>query len=174
MSAEDAVDLDSLFADVYPSLFRYSQRLTGDADAAHDLAQEAFVRLWRHEVSGEPAGLRVWLFKVVTHLARDRARVASKRLRLLERNPGDAPLPRAGPAPDVALEREQEVAAVREALGVLAPRDREILLLREEGFSYREIAEAIGVAPTSVGTLLARALRRFTEAYGTRHDRQAS
>ena len=34
------------------------------------------------------------------------------------------------------------------------------------GLSYRELAEAIGVQPTSVGTLLARARHRFTEALG--------
>lgn len=165
MSAENAVDLESLFAEVYPRLFRYGHRLTGDADAAHDLAQEAFVRLWRHQVVGEPAALRVWLFKVATHLARDRARVTANRLRLLERNPSAAAAPSAGAGPDVALERAEEVRAVRKALDALAPRDREILLMREEGFSYREIAEAVGVAPTSVGTLLARAQRRFAQVY---------
>lgn len=174
MSAEDAVDLESLFVEVYPRLFRYCHRLTGDADAAHDLAQEAFVRLWRHQVTGAAPAVRVWLFKVATHLARDRARVAANRLRLLERNPSDAAGPSASAGPDVALERAQEVAAVREALDALAPRDRELLLMREEGFSYREIAEAVGVAPTSVGTLLARAQRRFAEAYGAPRDRRPS
>ena len=42
--------------------------------------------------------------------------------------------------------------------------DREILLMRYSGFSYKEIAEAVEVANTSVGTLLARAERRFAEA----------
>ena len=42
-------------------------------------------------------------------------------------------------------------------------RDRELLLMRYSGFSYREIADAVDVAATSVGTLLARAERRFTQ-----------
>ena len=37
--------------------------------------------------------------------------------------------------------------------------------MREEGFRYQEIADAVGVAPGSVGTLIARAVKRFTEAY---------
>jgi RNA polymerase sigma-70 factor (ECF subfamily) len=37
--------------------------------------------------------------------------------------------------------------------------------MREEGFRYAEIAEVVGVAPGSVGTLLARALRRFAAVY---------
>jgi len=39
------------------------------------------------------------------------------------------------------------------------------LLLRQEGFSYKEIAQVVNVAPTSVGTLLARALERFASVY---------
>jgi DNA-directed RNA polymerase specialized sigma24 family protein len=37
--------------------------------------------------------------------------------------------------------------------------------MREEGYKYEEIAGVIGVAPASVGTLIARALKRFLEAY---------
>jgi DNA-directed RNA polymerase specialized sigma24 family protein len=39
-----------------------------------------------------------------------------------------------------------------------------MLLMREEGFRYREIAAVVNVAPASVGTLLARAVRRFEKA----------
>jgi DNA-directed RNA polymerase specialized sigma24 family protein len=45
-------------------------------------------------------------------------------------------------------------------------RERELLLLRAEGYSYRDIASALELNETSVGTLLARARRRFEEAYG--------
>ena len=51
------------------------------------------------------------------------------------------------------------------AMDELPERDRHLLLMREEGFSYQEIAAAIGVAPGSVGTLIARAIKRFTAVY---------
>ena len=57
------------------------------------------------------------------------------------------------------------VPAVRAALQELSERDRTILLMREEGFRYAEIADAIGVKHTSVGALVARALRRFSAAW---------
>ena len=57
------------------------------------------------------------------------------------------------------------MASVRRALDGLAPRDRELLLMREEGFSYREIGGAVGVSASSVGTLIARAQKRFTDAW---------
>jgi RNA polymerase sigma-70 factor (ECF subfamily) len=68
--------------------------------------------------------------------------------------------------PAEQLERAGRVAMVRRALLQLSDRDRTLLLLREEGFAYMELAEAIGVDPSSVGTLLARARRRFAAVLG--------
>jgi RNA polymerase sigma-70 factor (ECF subfamily) len=157
------VSFDDLFEDVYPGLHRYCVRLTGDEDVAADTAQEAFVRLLERGVKGEPAGLKAWLFKVATHVIRDRVRVEGNRARLLAANP----------TPDAVedhtaerIDRSRRVADVRRALDSLDERDRTLLLMREEGFQYRELAEAVGVEPTSVGTLLARARRRFAEAVG--------
>jgi RNA polymerase sigma-70 factor (ECF subfamily) len=156
------VDFDAFFDEVFPSLFRYCVRLTGDADTAEDVAQEAFVRFVRDEPKGPHKALRVWVFKVATHLVRDRYRVSENRRRLLERNPVS---PSPMPDPEVELHRGEAVAEVRKALDELSERDRQLLLMRGEGFSYREMAEEVGVSATSIGTLLTRAEKRFVEAY---------
>lgn len=161
------MDFDALYDEVFPPLYRYCQRLIGDPDAAEDVAQEAFVRLLDREVTGEPPAVRVWLFTVATHLIRDRWRVNQNRRRLLEINPVT---PGAGPDPEEETERGQEVAAVRRALDALDARDRELLMMREEGFSYREMAEAVGVQSTSVGTLVARAQKRFAETWSRQQE----
>ena len=153
------MNYDRVFERVYPALFRYLHRMTGDADAAEDAAQEAFVRLTEHSLPEEEA--RPWLFTVATNLIRDRARKASRHRRLEPH----VPTPRAPVGPEVSTERKERIAMVRKALGELAERDQTMLLMREEGFKYAEIAEAVDVAPGSVGTLLARAARRFEEAY---------
>ncbi len=155
-----ATDYDALFRRVYPSLFRYLHRLTGDTDAADDMAQEAFVRLLGRRLPEDEA--RLWLFTVATNLFRDRARMSRRRERILSANPWR---PAALPRPDEVLERSRAVDGVRKALDKIAPRDRQMLLMREEGFRYDEIAQAAGVAPGSVGTLLARAARRFAAVY---------
>lgn len=160
-SHRDAVDFEQLFNDVYPQLHRYCARMTADADVAEDVAQEAFVRLLDRKVEGDPPGLKAWLFKVATHVIRDRAKVRDNRARLLEANPvGTA----AADDPDEELARAERVARVRRALATLEERDRTLLLLREEGFSYRELANAVEVKASSVGTLLARARRRLARA----------
>ena len=160
VSPGTAVDYDALFRRLYPSLFRYLHRLTGETDAADDIAQESFVRLLGRDMPEDEA--RLWLFTVATNLFRDGARTRKRRERLLAVRPWT---PTALPRPDEAAERAATVKAVREALGTLAERDRQMLLMREEGFRYDEIAKVAGVAPGSVGTLLARAARRFVAAW---------
>lgn len=155
------MDFDQTFDDLYPPLVRYCHRLTGDRDAAEDTAQEALVRLFTHKVEGPPPALRAWLFKTATHLVRDRYRVEENRRRLLEANPVT---PGAPEDPDEVLVRASERTRARVALDRLAERDREMLLMRYEGFSYKEIADVVNVAATSIGTLLARAERRFLDA----------
>ncbi len=156
------MNYDRLFDRLYPPLFRYLRRLTGDSDAAEDAAQEAFVRLTEQSIPENE--VRPWLFTVATNLIRDRARKADRHRRLQPH------VPRASrpEAPDVSAARKERIAGVRAVLAELSERDRTMLLMREEGFKYDEIAKAVGVAPGSVGTLLSRAARRFEKIYTAR------
>lgn len=153
------MDAALLFAEHHASLFRFLSRMTGDPDAAEDAAQEAFVRLV--ERPPQPGDTRAWLFRVGINAARLAARTRSRRLRLLEGAPERAPVGDAPPRPDEALATAEARARVRAALDGLSERDRTILLMREEGFSHREIAEAVGTTTKSVGTLIARALNKL-------------
>lgn len=154
------MDIDALFRRYHPSLFRYLCKLTGDADVAADAAQESFVRLLRQDLPEAEA--RPWLFTVATNLVRDGARKGARRERLL----AEIPLPQhAGARADEMVERNEEIERVRAVLARMPERDRQLLLMREEGFRYEEMAQVVGVAPGSVGTLIARALKRFVTTY---------
>jgi RNA polymerase sigma-70 factor, ECF subfamily len=157
------VDFDAVFEKLYPALFRYLHRLTGDQDVAEDIAQEAFLRLLRQPLP--EAEIRPWLFTVAMNLVRDRARKSERRQRLLTAAPN---LVTRIPLPDEDVERSERIAGVREVLDQLPERDRQLLLMREEGFKYDEIAAVVGVAPASVGTLIARALKKFVAEYEAR------
>lgn len=153
------MDVAGLFAEHHPALFRYLARWTGDRDLAADAAQEAFVKLM--EKPPQPGQTRAWLFRVATNAARESARTRGRHLRLLEQSPGRVPIGDAPPNPDAALDASEKQRMVRQALDALGERDRTILLMREEGFSHREIAEAVGTTTGSVGTLIARALDKL-------------
>jgi DNA-binding CsgD family transcriptional regulator len=54
-------------------------------------------------------------------------------------------------------------------LALLKPREAQLLLLRASGLAYRELAEATGIHPNSVGTLLARAEAEFERKFRARY-----
>ncbi|CAN5865565.1 N/A [soil metagenome] len=154
------MSFEALFHRMYPSLFRYAYRLTGDTDTADDVAQESFVRLLDHAIPTEQAD--TWLFTVVTNLVRQGGRKSARQKGLLSIFPV---APAAPVRPDEAVEQGERIAAVHATLRKLSARDQQMLLMRQEGFSYAEIAGAVGVAPGSVGTLLVRALEKFAQHY---------
>ncbi len=155
------------YAARFASLFTYLDRLTSDPDLASDIAQEAFARLHRRgEMPDQPGG---WLAAVANNLIRDEQRRSSRQLRLLADEPTRAPSGSPAADPAETLERAEKVRAVRAALDTLSARDRQALLLRHAGYSYREIAAALRLAETSVGTTLVRAGRAFRTAFKEMH-----
>ena len=154
--------LTTLFAEFHAPLVRFLTRRLGDRDRAEELAQETFIRALKQEtITSE----RSWLFAVASNLVRDETRRDArrrKRLELLhEQSKADAV---AEPEP-TSMERAAEQALARRAVEALGERDRDALLMREEGLSYEEIATALDLSVGSVGTTLSRARRRLMEVY---------
>ena len=152
-----------LFHSHFHRLVRYLDRLSGDPELASDLAQESFIKL--HRRGALPDHPEAWLITVAMNLFRNARSTAARRRRLLtaarvEVSLGDAP-----PSPGQLLEGVAEAERVRAAIDRLGERERQLLLLRAEGYGYREIAAALDLNVASVGTLLARAKRAFREAY---------
>ena len=154
-------DTERLFRTYHGTLVRYLTRRLGDRDWAEEIAQETFVRALRQD---EIVNERSWLFAVATNLVRDEARKDARRRRHLELLAAEARDAQVD-GPDISMERALDAADARRALDVLAERDRQALLLREEGLDYPEIAEILGIAVGSVGTTLSRARRRLAESY---------
>jgi len=76
----------------------------------------------------------------------------------------------AAPSGETEVIREWEKDVVRRVMQKLSDRDRTALLLREEGYSYEEIALRLQVNPKIVGTLLARAEERLKKKYGQEEE----
>src|SRR5438270_9961311 len=155
-------DLDKLFREFNQPLVRYLTRRLGDRDWAEEVAQETFLRAARQ---GEIVSERSWLFAVATNLVRDEAKKDARRRRHLELLAQEAKADSVVEPPVTDIERAQERALARRAIDALGERDREALLMREEGLDYNEIAEALDLSLASVGTTLSRARKRLVEAY---------
>lgn len=139
-------------------------RRTGDRERAEDLAQEVFVKV----LEAPPRNPKPWLFAVALNLARDEGRRAVRQQHKLTLLKGELD-GSAAPAPDEEMEQREKRVLVQDALDDLAEQDRAVLLMKAEGLSYDEIADATGLAKGSIGTTLARARRRLVEAYRERN-----
>ncbi len=157
-------DFDALFLAHYDGVYRLLYRIVGAREDAEDLTQETFLRLARQRFRGDQEhNVRAWLYRVATNLAYNLLRGEARRARRQQAygaSAGEAEV-----EPTELAARQDERAAVRRALASLPERQAQLLLLRHAGLSYRELAEAVGVAPGSVGTLLARAEAAFEKAY---------
>ena len=143
-------------------------RLSGDFELADDLTQDAFVRLYRRGALPDSPGQ--WLVTVALNLLRNAAASRSRRRRLLTVTRAEAVHSDPAPAPDDASVTSDSRTRVRETMGRVPQREQRMLLMRAEGFSYREIARMLDLSEGSVGTLLARAKRLFLDAYGDTSD----
>lgn len=153
-----------LFQRHYDRVYGILFRLVGTRAEAEDLAQEVFLRLYRQRFAmRREHNVGAWLYRVATNQGYNALRSRQRRWRrdtALLPDPTDAE-----PAPVEAAAQAETRAAVRAALARLPQRDVQLLLLRQMGLSYAELAEACGVAPGSVGTLLRRAGDAFRKAY---------
>lgn len=157
------IAFERLFEKDFARLYRYLDRLTGDPGLADDLAQESFVRLYRR--GSLPEKPSSWLVSVARNLLRDERRGSARRWQLLELRGAAGDLDPPMPSPESDVLAGEAAAQVRRTLAAISLRDRQMLLLRQEGYSYREIAEAMEVSPASVGTMLVRATEAFRKAF---------
>ena len=162
----DTAAFEALFRRHYDRVYGLLFRLVGNRVEAEDLTQEVFLKLYRRPLRGSREhNVAAWLYQVATNMGYNHIR---GRRRFWQRNV--VLVPEANSRQDDPAERaaERETrAAVRAALARLPERQVQLLLLRQMGLSYAELAEACEVAPGSVGTLLARAAEAFRKAYGT-------
>jgi RNA polymerase sigma-70 factor (ECF subfamily) len=153
-----------LFNAHFQRLFRFLDRESGDPDLAADLAQETFIRLYRR---GAPPDLpSAWLISVALNLFRNERASVDRRRRLLNAARSEGAHSDPAASPEEAAMAESERRRVRLALDRLPERERQMLLLKAEGFRYREIAAALNIKEASIGTLLARATQAFRELHG--------
>ena len=157
---------EALFLEHWAYVYRLLCRLVGDSAEAEDLALETFVRLYQKDQfrtnEFNPGG---WLHRVATNLGLQSIR-GWKRREHYEQTAGKYALeetPEDGPAEVIAHEEERRL--VRLALAQMNERQSQLLILRHSGSSYKEIAEALDLAPTSIGPLLLRAEREFEKQY---------
>lgn len=155
-------DLERLFREHWPRAYRAARLVTGDAAAAEDIAQEAFVRAWKHAGAFDPRRGSVvgWLLTITRNLAIDAVRVRKP----VAIDPAallgyDAATAERGPGEHAELADDRE--RLRVALARLPEeQSRAVVLAGLLGYTAREIGEMedipLGTAKTRIRTALLR------------------
>ncbi|HJW90888.1 MAG TPA: sigma-70 family RNA polymerase sigma factor [Anaerolineales bacterium] len=163
-ASQELAQFESAFHEHWHRVYGVLFRLVGDHAEAEDLALEAFWRLYRQP--RQPSdNLGGWLYRVAMNLGFNALRARKRRARYEEQAGRLESTSAANSDPAETTERTDQRARVRAVLAQMQPRAAQMLILRFSGFSYAEIAAAIGVAPASIGTLLARAEGEFEKTY---------
>ena len=158
----DREDFDQLYRENYSRLLRTLYAITGDASAAEDCVQEAFVKAWRAWPKFRPeAAPEAWLHQIAVNTAisyrrRSRLRTVGEILRRIGR-------PVAGEDPAHAATQAEIVRAISS----LPPRVAADFVLRyHHGYNNREIARLEGVSERTVGARLAQARDELARRLG--------
>lgn len=140
-----------------PRVLGLATRLLSDASEAEDVAQEAFMRVWRVAGAWQPGRARfdTWLHTVVLNLCRDRLR---RRRETTTDTVPDAMDP--APSAEGALVEAERGQAVAAAIAALPERQREaILLVHYQDLSGADAAAALDISVEALESLLARGRR---------------
>lgn len=118
-----------------------------------------------YQRSSPPDDPVAWLFTVGTNLLRNAGSKRARRAHLLDAHRSRAVHSDEAPSPEVTTEAAEDRQRVLNAIDRLAERERELLMLFSEGYSYREMATILCLKESSVGTLLRRAKEAFRTVY---------
>lgn len=145
-------------------IVRLAARILGSTGAAEDVAQEAFVRVWKHAGNWEDpkqagAKFTTWLYRIVLNLCIDEKR--KRRFADIDAIPE-----RADETPDAEenMQRREKSQRVKAALAELPERQRAAFVLCfYEDYSNKDAADMLGISVKAIESLLVRARRTLRD-----------
>ena len=165
----DGNAFEALVAAYEKNVYNLALRMTGNAQDAEDMAQEAFVKAYTSlpGFRGD-SKFSVWLYRIVSNVCLDFLRRQNRRpASSLSQEDEDGEesqmdIPDESQSPEQLLERSLTQEAVQRGLQSLSEEQRQILLLREiQGLSYEEIAETLDLEAGTVKSRIFRARKKL-------------
>jgi RNA polymerase sigma-70 factor, ECF subfamily len=155
-------EVTSLYRELREPLLRYLVCLGLSKDEAQDVVQDTFLSLHRHlTAGGSQDNIRGWVFRVAHNQARNRQ--GSYHHRFTESLDPQFHSTLDETTPERVVLEKEKLQRLAKAVAALTNSERECLLLRAAGLRYREIGEALGIATSTVGDTVERAIKKLTE-----------
>ncbi|WP_043644027.1 RNA polymerase sigma factor [Caenispirillum salinarum] len=152
-------DVRALFLAHRRELEVYLTRQVSCRDTAADLLQETFVRLVQQPPTADLSNVRAYLYRIARNLVIDHFRRHGRRQTVIMPVEDLHAIADEAVPIDQALDAEQRLMLLRQAIADLPERTRQIFTLnRIDGLTYAEVAEFLGISESSVQKHLAKAL----------------
>ena len=164
--SSETCEATTLYRELRQPLLRYLVCIGLSADEAQDVVQDAFVSLQRHlAAGGSQQNVRGWLFRVAHNAARNRQKSFHRRFgeSLDDHVEAQIELFVDNATPERAVIEKEKFRRLAKAVRLLTETERECLLLRGGGLRYREIGEVLGLATSTVGDTVERAIKKLAE-----------
>ncbi|BDX38090.1 DNA-directed RNA polymerase sigma-70 factor [Tenuifilaceae bacterium CYCD] len=150
------MNFDSFYNDNYSCIYRFCLQWIGNSDDAKDIAQEVFTELFeRLTKQVDFINPRAWAYRVAYN------RCINLHKRKQQVVYGDIIITQADV--DNSLERREQFLRIRKAMNKLSEKERALVILYKEGFSYKEMSAVIEINENSVGKTLSRAIDKMTK-----------
>jgi RNA polymerase sigma-70 factor (ECF subfamily) len=165
-AATEKIQFDEAFTLHHRTVFRAARSVVHDCGLAEDVTQEVFIRLYKHMDSIKDAEmLRPWLIRVALNVAKNTLR-GNIRANTRDENYVKETVETSVFSVESEYEQQAEVSEINRALNKIKEPLRSCLVLKQQGLSYREIAESLELNEASIGTFVARARQEFMRFYG--------
>jgi len=158
-------EFEKLALPLLDPLYNFARWLSGDADEARDLVQEAFVKALKGFGSfQEGTNFRAWIFRILRNTFLTSRTGLEHRTTEQEDETGFSQVASSADSPELDLIRRADIELVRRAIAQLSLAFREVLLLADiEEMKYQEVAEALNIPIGTVMSRLARARKQVRE-----------
>jgi RNA polymerase sigma factor (sigma-70 family) len=162
----ERIGFEEAFTLHHRTVFRAARSIVRDPGLAEDVTQEVFIKLYKHQESiVDNEMLKPWLIRVALNIAKNTIR-GNIRANTREDNYVKETVENSVYSIESEYEQQAEVDDINRALYKIKEPLRSCLVLKQQGLSYREIAESLSLNETSIGTYVARARAEFSKFYG--------
>ncbi len=159
------MDFEKIYYKYYSEIYRFAFRLSMSKTDSQDLLQDAFTKLFKMTKNGAKlTNPKSWLYKVVLNQWRNtynQAKLRRDKLNQMDMYNDNRQ------TPESDYIKNEKLKLTLDCLSEIQMKDKDILLLYHDGFSYSEIADILEIKETSVGKTLSRALQNFKQILKT-------
>ena len=164
LSSEDFLTFDEVYDRYWKPLYRTALRILNDEQAAEDIIQDTFVRLWEHWDTMSHINIKGWLFTTSYRLVLK----SLKQLKSAEVLDGSDLSPEWAPEADSSIQLQQLQKQVDECVDELPEKCRKVYTMsRNEQLSIKRIAVELGISPKTVEGHMTSALKRIRQSIGS-------